>query len=77
MSFARNLSNKYTKKLLKTTSKTKIDAAKTASKKLVHEIAKATGELIEKKIAGKIVKPKFVSEVISLFSLLKKSKNSF
>ena len=59
---------------MKTASKTKIDTAKTASKKSFHKIAKVTGELIENKIAGKIVKAKLVPEMISRFSLLKKSK---
>ena len=38
-----------------TTTKTGIDAAKTASKRVVQKTAKATGELIENKIADKII----------------------
>ena len=34
-----------------TTTKTELDAAKTTSKKVIHKIAKETGELIAKKIA--------------------------
>ena len=41
LSFVRNLSNKYGKKLLDTTTKTGVDALKTASKKLVHKTAEA------------------------------------
>ena len=55
-SFARNLSNKYGKQLSDTSIKTGLDAAKTASKKLVHKIAEVTGEIIGNKIAEKIVK---------------------
>ena len=42
--FARNQSNKYAKKLVDT-------AAKTASKRVIHKTAEATGELIRNKIA--------------------------
>ena len=49
-----------------TATKTGLDAAKTASKKkLVHKRAEATRELIGKKIAEKIVKPKPVPDVNS------------
>ena len=37
-----------------TATKTGIDAAKTASKRVVHKTAEATGDLIGKKIADKI-----------------------
>ena len=47
---------KYRKQLLDTG----LDALKTASKKVVHKEAEATGEFIGKNIAGKIVKPKHV-----------------
>ena len=49
MSFARNLSHKYGKKLLYTATKTRLDAVKT-SKKVVYETAEAKGELIGNKI---------------------------
>ena len=55
--FARNLSNKYGKQFLDTATETGLDALKTASKKVVHEAVKATGEFIGNKIADKIVKP--------------------
>ena len=50
MSFAKNISNKYGKKLLDTATKTELDASKTASKKVVHKTTEA-GELIGNKIA--------------------------
>ena len=45
VSSAINLSNICGKKLLDTFTKTGLDAVKTASKKLVHKTAEATGEL--------------------------------
>ena len=53
--FARNLSGKYGEKLLDSARKTGLDAAKTASQKVVHETAEATVELIGKKTAEKTV----------------------
>ena len=49
MSFARKFGNKYGKKLMDTATKTRIDAAKTASKWLVQKTAEATRGLIGKK----------------------------
>ena len=54
LSFARTLGNKYGKKLMDTTTKTGIDPAKTASKRVVQKTAEATGDLIGNKIADKI-----------------------
>ena len=54
LSFARKFNNKYAKKLIDTTTKTGIEAAKTASKRVVQETAEATGDLIGHKIADKI-----------------------
>ena len=65
LSFARNLSNKYGKRLLDTATKTGLDSAKTAFKSLVHEAAEATAELIGHKIAEKLVKPKYAPEANS------------
>ena len=48
--FARNLSNKYGKKI-QDTATAGIDATKTASKKVVHKKAQTTGKLIGNKIA--------------------------
>ena len=58
LSFVRNLSNKYGKQLLDTTTKTGPDALKTASKKVIHKAAEAIGEFIGNIIADKIFKPK-------------------
>ena len=45
--FAKNFGNKYGKKLMDTATKTGIDAAKTASKRVVQKTAEATGDLLE------------------------------
>ena len=42
---ARTFGNKYDKKIIDTATKTGIDVSKTASKKVVHETAEATGGL--------------------------------
>ena len=44
--FAKNVGNKYGKKLMDTATKTGIDAAKIASKRVVQKTAEATGDLI-------------------------------
>ena len=54
LSFARNVGDKYGTKLMDTTTKTGIDAAKTASKRVVQKTGEATGNLIGNKIADKI-----------------------
>ena len=54
LSFARKFGNKYGKKLMDTATKKGIDAAKTASKRVVQKTAGATGDLIENKMADKI-----------------------
>ena len=61
LSFARKCANKYGKKLMDTVTKTRIDAAKTASKTVVQKTAEATGDLTGNKIADEITsigKPK-------------------
>ena len=45
LSFARKFRDKCGKKLMGTATKTGIDAAKTASKRVVQKTAKATGEI--------------------------------
>ena len=50
LSFARKFGDKYGKKLMDAATKTGIDAAKTASKRVVQKTAEATGDLIGKKI---------------------------
>ena len=54
MSFARKFGDKYGKKLVDAATKTGIDAAKMASKRIVQKTAEATGDLIRNKIADKI-----------------------
>ena len=54
LSFARKLGDKYGKKLVDTATRTGIDAAETASKRVVQKTAEATGELIGNKIADQI-----------------------
>ena len=51
---ARKFRDKYGKKLIDTATKTGIDAAKTASKRVVQKTAEAIGDLIGNKIADKI-----------------------
>ena len=50
----RKFGNKYGKRLMDTATKTGIDAAKTASKRVVQKTAEATEDLIGNKIADKI-----------------------
>ena len=54
LSFTRTFGDKYGKKLMDTATKTEIDAAKTASKRVVQKTAEATGDLIGNKTADKI-----------------------
>ena len=61
LSFSRKFNNKYGKKLMDNATKTGIDAAKTASERVVQKTAEAAGDLIGNKIADKITsigKPK-------------------
>ena len=54
MSFATKFEDKYGKKIIDTATKTGIDAAKTASKRVVQKTAEGTGDLIGNKIADKV-----------------------
>ena len=54
LSFARRFGNKYGKNLMDTATKIGIDAAKTASKRVVQKTAKATGDLIGNEIGDNI-----------------------
>ena len=54
LSFARKLGNKNGTQLMDTATKTGIDAAKTASKRVVQKTAEAITDLIVNKIADKI-----------------------
>ena len=47
LSFAKKFGYKYGKKLMDTATKTRIDAAKTASKRVVQKSAEATGDLMK------------------------------
>ena len=62
LSFAKNLSNKYGKKLIDTANKTGLGTAKSASKKIIQKTAEAIREPIGNTIAGKIMKPKPISD---------------
>ena len=46
----KNLSNKYSQKLLDSAKKSATDAIKTASKRAIQKTAEATGDLIGKKL---------------------------
>ena len=54
LSFARKSGDKYGKKIMDSLKKTGIDAAKTASKRVVQKTAEATGDLTGNKIADKV-----------------------
>ena len=54
LSFVRKFGDKYGKQLIDTATKTGIDAAKTAFKRVVQKTAEAAGDLIGNKIADKI-----------------------
>ena len=51
---AKNMSNKYSQKLVDTARKSATDAIKTASKRAIQKTAEATGDLVRNKIADKI-----------------------
>ena len=54
LSFARKFGDTYGKKLMDTATKTRIDAAKVVSKRVVQKTVEATGKLIGNKIADEI-----------------------
>ena len=54
LSFAKKFGDKYGKKLMYTATKTVIDSAKTASKRVLQNIEEATWDLFGNKIADKI-----------------------
>ena len=53
-SFSRKFGDEYGKKLMDTATRTGMDLAKTASKRVVLKTGEATGDLIGNKIADKI-----------------------
>ena len=70
LSFARKFGDKYDKKLMDTATKTVVDAAKTASKRVVQKTAEATGDLISNKIGDKITslcKPKEKTKKVEIY----------
>ena len=69
LSFATTFGDKYGKKIMDTSTKTGIDAAKTTSKRVVQKTADTTGDLIVNKIADKITSTGKVKE--------KKTKQKF
>ena len=54
LSLSKNLSNKYSQKLIDTAKKFTADELKTASKRAIQKTTEATGDLIGKKDADKI-----------------------
>ena len=50
---SKNMSNKYSQKLVDTAKKSTIDAIKTASKRAIQKTAEKTGDLVGNKIAEK------------------------
>ena len=80
LSFARKFGDKYRQKLMDTATKTGIDEAKTAPKRVVQKTAEATGDLTGNEIADKITsvgkskeKTKKPEEI--LYSIRKKTTN--
>ena len=55
LSFAKNMGNKYSKKLLDSAKKFTTDAVKTASKSAIQKIVEAKDDLIGNEIANKII----------------------
>ena len=54
---AKNMSNKYSQKLVDTAKKSATDAIKTASKRAIQKTAEATGDLVGNKVADMITSP--------------------
>ena len=52
---AKNMSNKYSQKLVDSAKRSATDAIKTASKRAIQKTAEATGDLIGNKVADKIM----------------------
>ena len=65
LSFGRTLSNKQRKQLLNNAIKAGLNAAKTASKKVIHNAAEAKGEFIGNQITDKVVKSKPMPDINS------------
>ena len=56
MSFAKNIGNKYGRKILDKSMNASKDFAKIAGKKVLHTSAEATGDMIGNKIADRITR---------------------
>ena len=56
MSFAKNMSNKYSQKVLDTATKSTKDATKISTKREIKKAAEATDDLTGNEIADKITK---------------------
>ena len=56
MSFAKNIGNKYSRKILDKSIDVGKDFAKIAGKKVLHKSAEATGEMIGNKVANRITR---------------------
>ena len=81
LSFARKFNNKYGKKLIDTATKTGIDAAKSAPKRVVQKTSEAAGDLIGNKIADKITligksKEKETKEIEEIYIPLEKGQQN-
>ena len=63
LSFARNLCNKYGGKIIGYCYRNRTRCYKSVSKKVVYKTSEATEELIENRIAEKIVRPTPVPEI--------------
>ena len=59
----KNISNKYSQKLVDSDKKSAANAIKTASKRAIQKTAEATGDLIDNKIADKITSKKSPREL--------------
>ena len=62
---AKNMSNKYSQKLVGTAKKSATDAIKTASKRAIQKTAEATGDLVGNKSADKITAKPSLKDVTS------------
>ena len=74
----KNLVINMVKKLMDTATKTEIDAAKTASKRVVQKTAEISGDLIGNKIAdkitsiGKLKEKEKIKEIVEIYISLEK-----
>ena len=69
---AKNMSNKYSQKLVDTAKKSATDAIKTASKRAIQKTAEATGDLVGNKVADMITSPskKYIMKKYSQMKLI-------